>query len=138
MWPAFHKTCFTLSGTFWCRDSLFHSGASWNLIVICMTTKRIILMWKAPNRIPKIQSLPPAEPRVAWISVSDKNGHAYHVMSHVWYNCWHEDSALISINKWMTVVYEIFSIRMIENFVIKLEALSSCTRNQILVILKCC
>lgn len=62
-----------------------------------------------------------------------RTGHAYHVMSHVCYNYWHEDSAPNSINKWMTVVYEIFSIRMIENLVIKLEALSSCMRNQLIL-----
>jgi len=31
-------------------------------------------VWIVPNRVPKIQSLPPTQPRVAWISVSDKNG----------------------------------------------------------------
>jgi hypothetical protein len=62
-----------------------------------------------------------------------RTGHAYHVMSHVCYNYWHEDSTIISINKWMTAMYDIFSIRMIENFVIKLEALSPCMRNQLIL-----
>jgi hypothetical protein len=33
----------------------------------------------------------------------------------------------------MTVVYEIISIRIIENFIIKLEELSSCMRNQLVL-----
>jgi hypothetical protein len=62
-----------------------------------------------------------------------RTGHAYHVMSLVCYNYRHEDSARNSINKRMTVVYEIISIRMTENFIIKLEELSSCTHNQLIL-----
>jgi len=62
-----------------------------------------------------------------------RTGYVYHDMSLVCCNYWHEDSALSSISKWVTVVYEIFTIRMIENFVVKLEVLSSCMRNQLIL-----
>jgi hypothetical protein len=52
--------------------------------------------------------------------------HAHHVISLVCYNYWNQDNAVSSINKWVTVVYEIFSIHTIKGFVVKPGACTWC------------
>jgi hypothetical protein len=80
---SFPQTWFTLARTYWCmtaRPIPEHP----EIFVICMTTERVWSLWKAPNRIPKMQSIPSVQLHrsglaFSWWREPDMRAMSYHL-----------------------------------------------------------